>query len=574
MSFLALKKRAKLLNWTVAIATLGAAAPALAERGEDGELRIMFWQAPSVLNPYISNGYKDIEPAGLVVEPLVRFDPDGNMVPWLVTEIPSLENGGVSEDLTQMTWHLKPNITWSDGTPFTSEDVKFTYEYCTSPEFGCAYVSKFASIESVETPDDQTVVINFDVAKSFPYSAFVGSFTPVLQKKQFADCMGTDAVTCSEQNFMPIGTGPFVVEEFRPNDIAVFSANENYREPDKPHFAKVVLKGGGDAAAAARAVLQTGEFDYAWNLQVAPDVLNSMLEGSDGKLITGFGNNVERIYTNLTDPSAELGEERSTPAHPHPFLSDIRVRQALSIAIDRQLLTDTGYGNSGRPTCNLLPAPAIYRSSQNDGCLEQDIEGAKALLEEAGYIDSDGDGIRDKDGVRLKILFQTSNNAVRQDTQALIKHWWSQIGVETELRNIDGSVFFGADPGSPDNLWKFYADVQMYMDGSSGTDPEAYMAYPVCDEIPGPDSQWQGNNIARFCSPEYDALVEKMAQTGELNKRAELAKKMNDILIQSYVIIPLIERGRLSGVSGDLDGVQINAWDNELWNIADWSRAE
>ncbi len=208
---------------------------------------------------------------------------------------------------------------------------------------------------------------------------------------------------------------------------------------------------------------------------------------------------------------------RSTRKAPHPFLSDINVRKALSMAIDRRLLVEIGYGQAGRPTCNLVPGPAVYASDNTD-CFEQDIAGAKALLDEAGWVDSDGNGIRDKDGVELSILFQTSTNAVRQDFQALIKQWWSEIGVETELRNLNASVFFGGDPGSPDTFQKFYADVEMYANNFDGTDPQAYLAMYRCGNEPKPESQWQGENINRFCDPEYDKLVAELSKTSDLER--------------------------------------------------------
>ena len=233
---------------------------------------------------------------------------------------------------------------------------------------------------------------------------------------------------------------------------------------------------------------------------------------------------------NLTDPSPELdAETRATVKAPHPFLSDIKVRTALSMAIDRDLLVEVGYGTAGRPTCNLVPAPKVF-ASDNTGCLTQDIEGAKALLDQAGWTDSDGDGVRDKDGKKLAILYQTSTNAVRQDFQALIKDSWNQIGVETELRNLDASVFFGGDPGSPDTFQKFYADVEMYANVFDGTDPQNYLAAYRCGGEPKPESQWQGENINRFCDPAYDAMIDELARTGDLARRGELGKKMNDML--------------------------------------------
>ncbi|MEQ9257758.1 MAG: peptide ABC transporter substrate-binding protein [Roseovarius sp.] len=554
-----------------ALAATGGNA-ALAERGADGQVNILYWQAPSILNPYLSGGTKDIEAASLVLEPLARYDETGKMLPWLVDEIPTVENGGVAEDLTSITWRLSEGLTWSDGTALTSADVKFTWEYCTAEGGGCAQVEKYGGIESIETPDARTVVIRFDGPKPFPYTAFVGAQAPILQQAQFAECLGPKAPECTEANFAPIGTGPFTVTEFRPNDVVVFAANEAYRDPEKPAFATALLKGGGDATAAGRAVLETGEFDYAWNLQLAPDVLANMESAGKGRVVSGFGTLVERIMINLTDPSSEHGERRSTRDHPHPFLTDKAVRQALSMAIDRELLVEIGYGDAGRVTCNILPAPEIYASTANEACKTQDLEGARALLEDAGWTDADGDGIREKDGVRLSLLFQTSTNAVRQDFQALIKQWWSEIGVETELRNIDASVFFGGDPGSPDTFQKFYADVQMFAGNFDGTDPESYMASWHCDKIPAPENQWQGANIPRHCDPAYDALVTEMQRTGEIEKRAQIAKEMNDMLMQGYVMLPLVDRGRVSAHALSLGGVVLNTWDSELWNAADWHR--
>ncbi|MBY5972193.1 peptide ABC transporter substrate-binding protein [Ferrimonas balearica] len=558
-----------------AVALSAVAPAAFAERGSDGHVNIIYWQAPSVLNPYMSGGTKDIESSSMILEPLGRFDETGALVPFLAEEIPTVENGGVSEDLTTITWKLKEGLLWSDGTPMTSEDVVFTYEYCTAEGFGCAQGAKFDSVASVEALDDLTVKVTFSAPQPNPYLPFMGGQSPIVQKAQFQDCLGDAASTCTEANFNPIGTGPFVVDEFKPNDVISMSANPNYRDPNKPAFATVTFKGGGDAASAGRAVLETGEFDYAWNLQLAPEVIAEMEKGGQGKTVVGFGTLVERIEMNLTDPSSDLpADVRATREAPHPFLSDVRVRKALSMAIDREILVEIGYGEAGRPTCNLVPAPELYASPNTD-CMTQDLEGAKALLDEAGWVDTNGNGIRDKDGVEMEILFQTSTNAVRQNFQDAIKAWWEMIGASVELRNVSGSVFFGGDAGSPDTFQKFYADTEMYANNFDGTDPQAYLAQYRCDNEPQPDNQWQGENINRYCDPEYDALLDELAQTGELEKRGEIAIKLNEMLTkESYTIVPLVDRGRVSAHSNTLGGVVLNTWDSELWNVADWYRIE
>lgn len=562
-------------------ALLGAACvfamgqQALAERGTDGELKLTFPQAVSIMNPYLSSGTKDIYASSMVVEPLAGYDDKGNLIPKLVTEIPTVENGGISADLTSITWKLIPGLLWSDGTPVTADDVIFTANYCLDPAGGCASLSKFDGIKSVEAIDASTVKVTFTAPKPNPYTAFVGSQAPVLQKAQFEACIGAAAPTCTDQNNMPIGTGPFKVVGFTVNDTVSMEANPNYRDPAKPAFATAMIKGGGDAEGSARAVMETGEFDYAWNTQIPPDSQAAMTAAGKGQFVVAFGTLVERLEMNLTDPSADLPEgERSTSKHPHPFLTDINVRKALSMAIDRQILADVGYGAGGAPTCNIVPNPPAF-VSDNTGCLTQDIEGAKALLEASGWTDTDGDGIRDKDGKKLHILYQTTVNPIRQDFQALIKDWWAEIGVETELKAIDPGVFFGGDAGSPDTFQKFYADVEMYANNFDGTDPETYLAQYMCSKAPGPDNQWQGENMNRYCDPAYEELLAQLSAERDPAKRAELSKKMNDMVTKdSFTVVPLVHRGTLSAHSNALGGVVINAWDTEMWNVADWYRVK
>jgi peptide/nickel transport system substrate-binding protein len=559
---------------TAAIVASAAIPPAMAQRGADGEVKVLYWQAPSILNPYLSSGVKDTEAASIVLEPLASYDEKGDMVPRLAVEVPTVANGGIAPDLKSVTWKLKAGITWSDGTPLTAEDVAFTGEYCLAPGGGCSKQANFADVEEVEAVDPQTVKISFKVAKPYPYGPFVGGEAPILQKAQFKDCLGAKAAACTKENFAPIGTGGFKVAEFRANDSIRFVANDKYRDPAKPAFASIYLKGGGDPASAARAVLETGEFDYAWNTQVEPEILERMAKAGKGAIIVEFGNYLERMHLNFTNSKPDAGDKRSVyddGKNPHPVLKDPAMRRALALAIDRQLLVDTGYGTSGRVTCNVVPAPEAYASTGVEWCKTPDIEKANKILDEAGW-KKGHDGIRVKDGVRASLLYQTSTNSVRQATQALVKQMWGDIGVETELRNIAGSVFFGADPSSPDTSQKFFADVEMFAWTYVGTDPESNLAGSTCKDIPTPKNNWLGTNFSRYCNPDYDKLAAELAGTAEPAARGAIAKRMNDMLVEDGVMIPLIHRGRISAISNKLAGHRHNAWDVELWNIADWSR--
>jgi peptide/nickel transport system substrate-binding protein len=541
-------------------------------------LNILYWQAVVGMNPYLSGGTKELDAASLVLEPLAEFNPDGEILPVLAEEVPTLENGGISEDSMTITWKLKEGLVWSDGTPVTPADVIFTWQYCTDPEGGCAQSAFFDGIESIEAIDDLTVQVNYSVPQYFPYATLVSQSAPIIQAAQFADCLGAAAASCTDANFYPIGTGPFMVENFVPSDVIEFVANPNYRVEGKPYFQRVVFKGGGDAESAARAVLETGEFDYAWNLQISPQILDSMEANGLGTVLVAYASSLERLMLNQTNASSDLEEGvrsvNDDGSNPHPFLTNPTILDALAMAIDRNIIAEQLYGAGGRPACNIVNGPPANVSPNNDDCLVQDIEGANAMLDEAGIVDTDGDGIRELDGVPLVILYQTSTNAVRQSTQALIKQWWTEIGVETELRNIDGAVFFGADPASPDTYQKFYADAEMFTSSTSGPDAQTFLVRWICGENPSPANGWLGRNVPRHCDPEYDALYEELTQEADPARRSELTIQLNDILVENGAIIPLVFRADVSAASNTIDGIWINGWDSELWNIEDWTRVE
>lgn len=542
-----------------------------AERGSDGELNITFWQSPSTMNPYLSGGVKDTDAASLVLEPLAIYDDTGTLVPRLAEEIPSRENGGINEDYTEIIWKLRKDIFWSDGTPFTAEDVEFTGYYCLNPDGGCAQRSRFSDIQSFEVLDTHSIKITFQKPKFGPPMAFTSSSSPIIQQSQFKACIGFQSISCTEENASPIGTGPFVVKEFIPHSRAILEANPYYRDPDKPSFASLSITSSENSTSAAKSVLQSGEADYVWGLLLSPDEIKILQESELGIISTAFGTYVEQLSINLTNPSPELGQRRSTLDHPHPFLTDRRIRKALSLAIDRKQIAETGFGKNGLPTCNIISAPEHLVSNRNDTCINQDIVAARQLLDEAGWIIGP-DGIRMKNGIRLSIQFQTSTNPVRQNTQALIKNWWSQIGIETIISDIDPSIFFGGDPESPDTYQKFFADVQMYANGFAGTDAESYLGTWKCGMHPKPENNWQGNNSQRYCNTNFDQLLSELSLTGEPFEREKITKTLNDIVVQEYIAIPLVHRGSVFAHSRTLGGIKLSNWDSELWNAADWFR--
>ena len=542
--------------------------------GEEKVLRILYWQAPSLPGPYLSGGFKDRDAGAITLEPLAHYGPDGSLVPALAEEIPTIENGGVADDLRSITWRLKEGLKWSDGSDMTAADVVFTWRYCTDEATGCTASDLFVGVSSVEAVDDRTVRINFDSPTPYPHLAFVGAGSPIINRSQFENCIGAAASGCVEQNIGPLGTGPYRIVSFTADQEAVFERNPHFRG-ERPYFDRVMLIGGGEAEAAARAVLERREADYVWNLQVEPGLLAELEAHGHATIVSAFSDFVERIVLNQTNPDPSLGDDRSEyldSANPHPFLSLQPIRQAMSLAIDRGQIAEL-YGFAGWPVCDLIAGPAHYVSGANDDCLQQDIDGANDLLDERGVVDSDGDGVREYQGVPLRITYITSTNAIRQATQALVSRWWREIGIETELLDFDASVYFGGDPvedaGSTHR--RFFADVQMYTTGS-GIEPQSHLSEQLCNQIATRDNHWAGANIARSCNPEYDSAFQDLPSLPIGPRREDAVKQLNDMLVRSYVQIPLVSRGVVSAHLNTLEGVRFNAWDSEMWNIAEWRR--
>ncbi|MBI3915224.1 MAG: peptide ABC transporter substrate-binding protein [Chloroflexi bacterium] len=554
------------------------AAPA-AVAGACGTLRILYWQAVTVLNSHHSQGTKDYDGARLVLEPLAATNPRGEVVPALAVEVPTIANGGVAKDLTSVTWKLKPGVKWSDGTDFTADDVVFTWKYGSDPATATTDAGTLDNVKTVEAVDKNTVKVTWKAPNANPYEAFVTGLGNILQKKQFEPFMGAKSKDGLAQ--IPVGTGPFKFKEFKPNDVVTYDMNPNYRDfaKGKPCFSAVTFKGGGDAASAAKAVFQTGEVDYAWNLQVEASVLVPMANAADSKGVLGaaVSPNLERLLVNRTNPDPTLGDKRAEPDQPHPFLSDLNVRKALAMVINTTEMARQLYGPAGDGTCLVLNTP-LNIVSKNITCPKGDdaaVAAANKLLDDAGW-KKGTDGIREKvvggKTVKMSIIYQTTVNALRQKEQEFVKDAWTKLGVKTELKSVAAGVFFSTDEANPDTAGKFFTDIEMFTNGQESLDPTNYLRGWTCGEIKTKAAKWSGNNYERFCSKEYDDLYAQMTKETDPAKRSEFAIKMNDILVNDVVVIPLVARKSVTGWSKALKGIDLNgAWDSEMWNIADWT---
>ena len=371
-------------------------------------------------------------------------------------------------------------------------------------------------------------------------------------------------------NLRPVGTGPYRFVDFKPGDIVRGELNTAYHVANRPFFDTIEMKGGGDAASAARAVLQTGEFDYAWNLQVEEDILRRLEQGGKGRVVVFPTGGPEHIQLNNTDPFREVDGERSSTKTTHPTLSDAAVRAALNVLVDRNAIQEEIYGRGGQTTANFLNAPSRFYSRNTRW--EFNVERANQLLDAAGWRRG-ADGVRAKDGKRLRLLFQTSINAPRQKTQAIVKQACARAGIELELKSVVPSVFFSSDAANPDTYGHFYADLQMYNVGMNAPDPQVFMAQFVSWEIASRENKWTGRNPMRFRSDEYDRLWRAAETEMDAVKRAALFIRMNDLVIANVAVIPVLWRNGVGAANSRLHGMELNGWDTTMWRLPYWYKA-
>ena len=500
----------------------------------------------------------------LFYEPLANWDADGNLKPVLAAAIPSREDGSLAADGKSVTWKLKQGVTWHDGKPFTADDVIFNWEYAKNPATATTTNGSYKDVV-VEKVDQFTVKVIFDKPTPFWADAFVGTRGMIIPKHLFADFTG-DKSRDAPANLKPVGTGPYKFKDFKPGDMVAGEINMNYHQPNRPYFDSIEMKGGGDAVSAARAVLQTGEFDFAWNMKVEDEILLRLEKGGKGRIVISPGGNIEHIQVNSTDPSKEVDGERASLKTKHPLLSDVAVRQALALLIDKDSVEKFIYGRTGQATANFVNNPERFRSKTTK--YEFSVDKANDILEKAGW-KKGADGIRAKDGLKLKFLFQTSINQPRQKTQAIVKQACQKAGIEIEVKAVTASVFFSSDVANPDTYTKFFCDLQMYTTTMTQPDPEVFLRQFLSNEAATKENKWQGLNITRWQNKEYDEIHKAASVELDPLKRATMLVKLNELAVNNQVVIPVVARPSVAALGSKLVA-QMSGWDNNTWDIQDW----
>jgi peptide/nickel transport system substrate-binding protein len=536
------------------------------KRGGGGMLKVLWWQAPTLLNPHFAVGGKDQDGSRLFYEPLAGWDDSGNLRPILAESVPGREDGTLAADGRSVTWKLKKNVKWHDGQPFTADDVVFNWEYARDPATAAVTSAVYTDI-TVEKVDQHTVTVKFKEPTPFWADAFVGPPGMIIPKHLFADFIGGKSRE-APTNLKPVGTGPYKFKEFRPGDMVTGVINSEYHQANKPHFDAIEMKGGGDAVSAARAVLQTGEFDFAWNMQVEDEILQRLEKGGKGRVVINNSGFIEHIQLNTTDPWTEVDGERSSIKTKHPTLSDPAVRQAFGLLVDKDSVEKHIYGRTGQASANFIYNPERFRSKTTK--YEFNVDKAIDILEKAGWKKA-ADGIREKDGKKLKYVYQTSINQPRQKTQAIVKQAAQRAGIDIEIKSVVASVYFSSDINNPDTYTKFYCDVQMYNNGPQQPDPAVFLKQFLSSEVATKANKWQGRNITRWVNKDYDDIYKASQSELDPVKRAAMMIKMNEMVVNDHVVIPVVARPVVTAVSNKLTA-ELSGWDTNTWDLASWYR--
>jgi peptide/nickel transport system substrate-binding protein len=515
-------------------------------------VRIALWQEPLLLNPILGRQTVNALVSRTMLEGLLSVGPDGVRTPQLAVEVPTLENGGVSPDALTVTWKLRPGVVWSDGVPFTSKDVAFTYQVIIAPTNPVSIRTGYPEIESLSTPDDATVVVRY----RRPYAGFKAHFEWILPEHVFA---GDPLIETKEFNQAPLGTGPFVFKSWVPGDVITLERNPRYREPEKPYVDGLIFK-----IVPSRDVailwLRAGEIDMLWD--VSEDDIAQMEAIPDVVVEPAPGRAVERLVLNASCPS---GPQQGDPSCPHPVLGDVRVRQAVELAIDKQTIVDQLLAGKTSVAASAIPVGAYAAQASS---AEHNPARARQLLEEAGW--SIGpDGIRVKDGNRASLSYATTTgNRLREQTQQLIQEQLRAVGIELRIENLLPPILLGSwQDGAPRARGNF--DILMYTI-TLGEDPYEGL-YNLFHSSSVPTERARGGqNYHRILDPELDKALETAGSAVDETVRKAAFAAVARLADAGKGHILLYQRLDLDPFKSHVKGRAVNIWSDFTWNSQDW----
>jgi peptide/nickel transport system substrate-binding protein len=533
---------------------------------------------PPGFNAYLTDtGYEELL-GELIYEGLAEMAPDGNFYPKLAQELPTRENGGISPDGLTVTWKLRDHILWSDGQPFTSDDVRFTWETLSHPDNGLAGVTGFDLIDWVETPDDYTAVVHYRQ----PYANMLGQFggrgLGILPRHACGDPGRMVYWACNGE---PIGTGPFVLESWEEGKELVFARNTRYWQTERPFLDRLIFP-IVPRAEVRDDMLRDG--DAHINLWLTPDEIEELQELEGINLASLPGRWLLRLVLNLSQPPDENADdeaEADTP-RPHFALGDPRVRQALDLAIDRRRLIEEAFDGQGQPVYGeFYRGWAMCPGAVEASSSSYNPEAASALLAQAGWLDLNGDGVLEAHGapyapdetkLQLELLTYDDWDELT-DAQRLIAEMFRELGIR---------VF--TDLAGPGDLWGNWEEggleahglfeVNLWDDGYPGIDPTDYLIWRYASwSIPGVEDGGAGGNVMRFANGEVDRLLQQAHTQPEPPARLQTFCQLQDVLANERPMLYLVYFSDTHAFSAQVQGLVINPNDALTWDVVNWQLA-
>ena len=524
-----------------------------------GTATVLLPEDLATMNPYTTTALITMQVVPAVLEPLVGVDPDGNYYPILAREVPTVENGGVADDGRTITWRLREGVTWSDGEPFTADDVVFTAE-AASTGTDTVRAGAFEAVASVEAVDDLTVTVRYEQYNSSYLDQFQWGILPRHATGDPADMGSWDF------NRAPVGTGPFLLADWRTGDRIILERNPRARDEATPRLDSVVFLVVPSEETRA-AMMQRGDADVMlWpgsNLREVWDATPTVTLDTAPEIW------IMRMFLNLG--------ERANPVEgqaPHPILGDVRVRQALAYGIDYDLIIDDlALGRVLRATS---PFQLGWYACDVDG-YTYDPERAAALLDEAGWVPGP-DGVRvaqgapnAADGTRLSLeMVGYSDFRLLEQTMLVIQDLYRDLGVEVNVRTVEQSVLFG---GWSDRAARKTGDFDILVyDTGTGINPQLHV-YDLLhsSRIPREENDGAGGNYARWANPRADALLETAGTSPDLDERhaayCEVAELVNEEVPQLF----LYQFAGGNAYATRLKGFRTSTWAGLVWNVAEWN---
>ena len=532
---------------TDATSTEPAAPPATEPPAASGGIAVLnFVQQPTTLNPLYANQWFSTITTQFWLKGLWSFDPDNNPIPEIATEIPA-----PSEDGLTLTVTLRDDVTWSDGEPVTANDFVFTYEmYMAESNIVASRYPYEDYVASMEAPDDQTLVVTF----TEPFAAWLTSLFPAGALPEHVlrpvfEAEGT--LDTAEWNTAPtVGVGPFVFTEWETDSHMIFEANPNWINP--PQLEQVFIRFADDAAQEVAILARDTDIGTYLDWSQADAINNSGV----AQIVAQPSGYDEGWFLNMDPETA------------HPAMLDVNVRKAIVHATDREkIVQDLLAGLTEVPNTFWDSTPPF--GNPNLTPYTYDPEEANRLLDEAGWVDSNGDGTRDKDGTELVLRYIANQRQLRKDVQAVVQQMWAQVGIGAELVNYGDDFFNGYADGGPQATGQY--DIAEYSSTGSYPDPEASYNW-LCSEVVGAENP-DGGNWQGYCNEELDALFDQQATETDPAARKELYYQIGEIMHNDVVWVGMWKDPDLWALSNRLQNVRFSGA-TPFWNAHEWTISE